>query len=60
MTAAKSPSIQEPKQDSRCPAARFNEKGCLQASGGDALTIYFFILFYLFIIYFCIFMLECQ
>ncbi len=25
------------QQDSRYPAVRFNEKGCLQACGGDAL-----------------------
>jgi len=25
------------QQDLRYPAARFNEKGCLQARGGDAL-----------------------
>jgi hypothetical protein len=37
MTTAKSTSIQE---RSRIYAARFNEKGCLQACSGDALTIY--------------------
>jgi hypothetical protein len=26
------------QQDSRYPAARFNEKGCLKVWGGDALT----------------------
>jgi hypothetical protein len=26
------------QQDSRYPAARFNEKGCLRVWGGDALT----------------------
>jgi len=29
-----------PQQDSRYPVARFNEKGCLQACGGDALICY--------------------
>jgi hypothetical protein len=43
------------QQDSRYPGARFNEKGCLQACGGDALTIYIN-----FFYFFCIFMLECQ
>ncbi len=30
------------QQESRYPAARFNEKGCLQVLGGDALRLLFF------------------
>jgi hypothetical protein len=43
------------QQDSRYPAARFNEKGCLQVWGGDALRsnnskeeLYFCIGFFLY------------
>jgi len=39
VTAAKWTSIQEAKKDLRDPAARLNEKGCLQVWGVEMLLV---------------------
>jgi hypothetical protein len=51
MTAAQIAIDTGAQQDSRYRAARLNEKGCLQACGGDPLTIHIYFYFILFCVF---------